>query len=1120
MLIFNLLDQLDVVVTRKLQPETHAPAAASLFHMRHFFLAVMFAAFSLLASPALAQRGSDFYAVVLKDPPLVQSGWDAKNPSARAAAANRAALLSKQSSMSAALAESGAKVFDATHTLVNALYVAATPEQLAAYRNHPDVAFVQRLHPLRRHINRALDLANIRAAWNQVGGVGNAGAGVKIAILDSGIDIDHPAFKDFSTPPPAGFPKCRADNGDCNFTNNKVIAARSYVDMLNFQFGTNPTNTRPDDRTPRDRAGHGTAVAMIAAGQEHDSPSGRISGAAPRAFLGNYKVFGSPFVNDIAYANVVIRALEDALADGMDIANLSLGGPADYGPLDRNCGTNGNQVCDIRADAVQNAVRAGLIVVASAGNDGFSGANAPALTTVGSPGTAPDAITVGAVTNGNIWVNTVSILGTGVSPDLQTLNSRLGDGPQITTPLQAPIVDIASVSSSRLACDPLPDNSLTGRIVLIDSGNCTFARKVLNAQRAGAIAVLIGANPNSGVFQPIGLRSTSIPAAIVTNSAAQSIRNAIANQSREARIDPAFREVNAPADEIAGFSSQGPAIGSFGIKPDLVAVGTDLFFAVQRLDAGGELFSPTGFAVGEGTSFAAPFAAGAAAILKQRNASLTPGQVKSALVNTANPNLVDFDNSGRSVPASISAMGAGKLDAIAALQAGATIEPATIGFGDLTRAGNLPSAGLVVRNILTGVQNFSATVQQRTTDSNARVVVSPANFAVPPNGQTQITVRLEGTRPRPGKYEGFVNLTTTLSGSSRTLRIPYSYYVGDNTPWNTYALIGGFLEAIPGFENCSIFGKVIDQFGVPVADVPVRFTIRSGNGNFTGVAQRTDFFGIAQACYLAGSNLGEQVVRMEAGNTFADFVTSVFPRPALNGNGIRDAATGEAPEAFSPGQYISLFGNALSSALKAFSGPELPISLAAVSVSFDNESQRVSEAGRLQFVSENQINVQIPWETQGLATVDLKVSIGDYSSAVQTIRLRQANPAFFEYTESGSNRRLAAALDGSFGLISSGNPVARGAVAQLYVNGLGPVDRTPGSGQIALADPLSRTTNIPSVTVGGRPAQVLFSGLAPGIVGLYQVNILIPSDAPTGAEVELSLNQSGVTSRTSRISVR
>jgi uncharacterized protein (TIGR03437 family) len=374
---------------------------------------------------------------------------------------------------------------------------------------------------------------------------------------------------------------------------------------------------------------------------------------------------------------------------------------------------------------------------------------------------------------------------------------------------------------------------------------------------------------------------------------------------------------------------------------------------------------------------------------------------------------------------------------------------------------------------------------------------------------------MSGTRPATGKYDGFL----VISGGATDIRVPYTFYVGPGPAYNMYALSGAFYDAIPGYEQ-SILMKVVDQFGIPVQNVAVRGRTTSGNAQVTFANERTDEYGIVEGTIRAGSNIGEQVVRFEAGTIFADFVGRVIARPAVSTNGIRDAASGEASEGFAAGQYISIYGAALSPTLKIFSGNELPLSLARVSVSFDNPSQRVSAAGRLQFVSDGQINVQIPWECAGLATVDMKVSIGEFSSAVQTLRLRASNPAPFEYFEPGSNRRYIAALDGSFSLISGSNPARRGQVAQLYVNGLGPVDRTPGNGQISPSDPLARTTTNPLVTIGGRPAQLLFSGLAPGIVGLYQVNVVVPADSPTGPEVELTIQKDGVFSRSSRIAVQ
>src|SRR5262249_10329018 len=147
-------------------------------------------------------------------------------------------------------------------------------------------------------------------------------SGVKIAILDSGIDQTHPAFQDASLAMPAGFPKCTT--GDCAFTNNKVIVARSYVSLL--AAGSDPANpaadSRPDDYSARDRSGHGTAVAMCAAGETNTGVV-TITGVAPKAYLGNYKIYGSPGVNDSTTDQIIITALDDAINDGMDIVSFS-----------------------------------------------------------------------------------------------------------------------------------------------------------------------------------------------------------------------------------------------------------------------------------------------------------------------------------------------------------------------------------------------------------------------------------------------------------------------------------------------------------------------------------------------------------------------------------------------------------------------------------------------------------------------------------------------------------------------------------------------------------------------------------------------------------------------------
>ena len=330
---------------------------------RHALL-VVFCTSLGLADTAVDLRTADF-ALILKAPSMAQ------RPSR-----NRAALAqiqTQQQSLKAELAKRTIRVTGAAATLVNAVFVRVPIARAIELQSLPGVELAVYLPPMRRHLNRALDLVQASGAWSQVGGLGNAGAGVKIAIIDSGIDQNHPAMQDGSLRPPAGFPV-----GDPNFTNNKVIVARSYVSQLPF-VGVDPQRSLPDDITPSDHFGHGTAIAMVAAGAPVKAPVASINGVAPKAFLGNYKIYGSPGINDQPTASVIIQALEDALKDGMDIALLASGSAAQFAPFDQvaQCKPPINRsyipaaACDVLTFAVENAIQMGMTVVVSAGEDGL-----------------------------------------------------------------------------------------------------------------------------------------------------------------------------------------------------------------------------------------------------------------------------------------------------------------------------------------------------------------------------------------------------------------------------------------------------------------------------------------------------------------------------------------------------------------------------------------------------------------------------------------------------------------------------------------------------------------------------------------------------------------------------
>jgi uncharacterized protein (TIGR03437 family) len=1060
--------------------------------------------FLLVTLPLAAQGRGPRYALILEDPPVAKAARFRKDLRNEASLDRQNRILQAQSQVRSALAERNIRVAGATQVLLNAIYVAgdAGVADLSAIAG---VRRVVRMDPLKRHLDRALDVMNVRRAWDQVGGEANAGAGIKIAILDTGVDHTHPGLRDNSLPNLPGFPKGPAEYR--SFTNQKVIVARSYVSDLVFRIPGDPNDSRPDDLSPRDRVGHGTAVAMIAAGVRNTGPLATITGVAPGARIGNYKIFGSPGVNDFTYPDVIIRALEDAVADGMDIAVVSDGSPALWGPSDSGavCGAAASEACDASVEAVQNAVNLGLTVVVSAGNDGDQGVKVPTLNSLHSPGTAPGAITVGAITNSHQLFYGVRVTGGNVPSDLARIKALLGNGPTPASPLTAPMRDVSKFQGNGLACSSLPAGSMAGAIAFLQRGGCAFTVKVNNAQKAGAVgAVIYQLEGSNFLFPPEGLEKTGIPAMFIGNTDGKSLKTFLeTNPNREVTLDPALQAVDARANQVAYFSSLGPAIGENAIKPEVVAVGVDIYTATQNIDPSGDMYDATGYTTAQGTSFAVPFIAGAAAVLKQQNQGLTPADIKSKIVNTANEVLTDFDESGRAYPARVQAIGAGKLILDDALRSTVTINPATLSLGAVS-GGQLPSRDLTFKNLgsSTVTLTFTITPRDRPEDRSS-IVINPSPVVLQPNSTRQVTVRLQGTAPRAGQYEGVIS----VAGAAINLRIPYLYVVGDGMPYNLVPLAGLDFEGIVNTPLTRLALKVIDRYGVPVSRVPVRFRAVLGGGQIESATETTDSLGIAEAHNnrvagqrgaILGPQAGEQEFVAEAGGLSLSFIGLARQVPTFQSADVRNAASGAA-QPLAPGSYISIFGRDLAPALRSSTTPSLAYSLAGTSVSFDVQG-KLSVPGRLHFVSEGQINVQIPWELQGEPKVLMKVSVGNFSSQLAEIRFHDSSPALFEYTESSSGHVLAAALDANFGLLGTNNAARRGEAIQLYANGLGPVDNQPASGEPAQANPLSRTRATPEVTIGGQPAEVLFSGLAPSFVGLYQVNVRVAAGTPTGIQ--------------------
>ena len=257
------------------------------------------------------------YILFLGDEPVAAHFASHEQLQTAAAVSYRRQIESRQLSVMQDLASRKIQVTGSASVVTNAIFVVAQPERVAELRSLSGVIGVMPERLVYPSLNQATKLANAPAAWAQtaIGGQSNAGNGVMIGIIDTGIDQTNPAFSDtgFGPPSTGTWPKCNAasdccpqSNGTACFTNNKVIVARSYVPMIAAgncalssvtgpcaSTGTAPAAvSMPDDYSARDRDGHGSAVAAAAAGVQNSATVG-FSGMAPKAYLGSYKIYGS-----------------------------------------------------------------------------------------------------------------------------------------------------------------------------------------------------------------------------------------------------------------------------------------------------------------------------------------------------------------------------------------------------------------------------------------------------------------------------------------------------------------------------------------------------------------------------------------------------------------------------------------------------------------------------------------------------------------------------------------------------------------------------------------------------------------------------------------------------------
>jgi minor extracellular serine protease Vpr len=727
-----------IAVLMALMLAATASAALRPIERRHGEVVIPRVRAGTITVPAAHRRGRITVILTLAQPPLAAysrtlAGTSSSSRLNTSTLASRAYVAKLRRAQQAAAATLKRAIPEATvlrnyTILLNGMAVELPATELARAAK---LSFAHKLYPSYRY-TLALDRspALIGAGTAEAGG-GAGGEGMKIAVVDDGVDPTNRFFNPEGYSYPAGYPK-----GGRKWTTPKVIVARSFVGV------------GADDKTPLavdpDASFHGTHVAGIAAGNagttapagaDHPETPG-LSGVAPRAQIGNYRVFNVPTpVGHVGNTPEIVAAFEAAVLDGMDVINFSGGGPQT------------DPASDAIIEAVRNVAAAGVVPVISAGND----RDQYGLGSAGSPGTAPEAISVAAVSNAHVYVPALRVTASG-APDVLThipfVRTAGAATPAAWGSADQQLVDVGTIMGTggapvpRDLCgppgnldggpSPLPAGSLTGAIALVSRGTCTFALKASRVRAAGATGiVLVDNRPGEANGVPIQL---DVPGGMIADLDGSVLRSYLAGRGGRTaiRIGREPQELQTGRSGIVtSFSSGGLTAFGHLLKPDVGAPGGQILSATLKKFGGP-------FAVFDGTSMSAPHIAGAAALLLQRHPGWTARQVKSALVSTA---ATAWADTARTVEAPVLTAGSGLANVIAANDPKLFTDPVSLSYADLnvSRGPASKSLLLAVADAGDGAGTWTVEVKPQSHLTGVEIAV-PGSITIAPGGDLQIPV--------------------------------------------------------------------------------------------------------------------------------------------------------------------------------------------------------------------------------------------------------------------------------------------------------------------------------------------------------------------------------------------
>jgi uncharacterized repeat protein (TIGR01451 family) len=562
--------------------------------------------------------------------------------------------IQKDFEASAAKALSGVQITNRYDVIFGGVSMLVPADQVSTLAKLPGVVAVYPDELLHLDTDNSPQFIGATTAWAQAGGQENAGEGVVVGVIDTGIWPEHPSFSD---PDPSGKPyaplaswhgtRCdfgSAVPGDAPFTcNNKLVGAERFMATYDAAIGVIPG----EFLSARDDNGHGTHTSSTSAGNGSVTasifgvPRGVISGIAPRARVAMYKVCGAEgcFGSDSA------AAVQQAIVDGVNVINFSISGGA-------------NPYSDAVELAFLNAYDAGVFVAASAGNAG------PGADTTDHRG--PWVTTVAASTQNRAFQNNATVTADGgASLTLTGASITQGVGP-------APVF----VSTTDPQCNsPFAAGSVAGQIVVCARGVTGRAEKGYNVLQGGAVGMILY-NQSTSVTD-LETDNHFLPTTHIQYVDGQALLGFISAHTNIQATLTQGTKVAAQGDVMASFSSRGGPGQSIGVsKPDITAPGVQILAGASPLHVpppAGVAEGPEGelFQAIAGTSMSSPHIAGSGALLKSLHPNWTPGQIKSAIMLSAKTTVVKEDGV---TPATPFDDGSGRVDLSKAGTVGLTID--------------------------------------------------------------------------------------------------------------------------------------------------------------------------------------------------------------------------------------------------------------------------------------------------------------------------------------------------------------------------------------------------------------------------------------------------------------